>query len=376
MTRLTRSNGVFYSNIPERVVLGPNTNNKTITPINLIGQQHISYGKAQNENYVWLVENFASSTSPDHILGQTWYKPSTSNTGELLIAPNDNIGTSDWLTVPVISLVQAEPAISDSMPGRMIIQNNNSLKMLINGSWRTIPTRVSGEQYTERLLTIRYDPELYAEGEIVEINDPEFNGTGKPTLLVNSIRHNASWSNVARFNEGGAFTSLLDVPNGLTVSGTDALRFGGNYFWNAEVQAKDVRDPSKQKSWELSGIFNVDSSTTQVSNLPTDSSRYVKPDPRIVSGTLTNTTVIFDIVKTVELEDEGTEDWDVRVIAETEFPLLSDITDLSSGNIDVERYITNGDLYGIMFQGTTNESANLQWSIAFTVQGTPNTTIA
>ena len=46
--------------------------------INLIGRNYAGYGEAQNENFVFLLENFARSTQPSHPLsGQIWYDSST-----------------------------------------------------------------------------------------------------------------------------------------------------------------------------------------------------------------------------------------------------------------------------------------------------------
>lgn len=42
--------------------------------ITLVGKNYAGYGKTQNENFVYLLENFASSTQPQRpTVGQTWY---------------------------------------------------------------------------------------------------------------------------------------------------------------------------------------------------------------------------------------------------------------------------------------------------------------
>ena len=46
----------------------------TSTDLTLIGKNYAGYGQAQNDNFVWLLENFASTTQPPNPLaGQIWY---------------------------------------------------------------------------------------------------------------------------------------------------------------------------------------------------------------------------------------------------------------------------------------------------------------
>jgi hypothetical protein len=49
--------------------------NTTATSISLIGKNVENFGLLQNENFVWLLENFAGSTAPENPLpGQIWFK--------------------------------------------------------------------------------------------------------------------------------------------------------------------------------------------------------------------------------------------------------------------------------------------------------------
>ena len=59
-------------------VVPDGTINTTSTSLNLVGRAVSSYGTAENENYVFLLENFANDTGPlQPILGQLWYNSST-----------------------------------------------------------------------------------------------------------------------------------------------------------------------------------------------------------------------------------------------------------------------------------------------------------
>lgn len=56
------------------VTVADGTVNTTATNLVLVGRNYFSYGESQNENFVKLLENFASSSAPSSpITGQLWY---------------------------------------------------------------------------------------------------------------------------------------------------------------------------------------------------------------------------------------------------------------------------------------------------------------
>ena len=114
MYRIKRTNGNFFASVPDNVILGPNIPSAAPSPLNLVGRNKVSYGQAQNENFIWLLENFANNSAPAYPLkGQLWYDYTNddgSSGGELKIAPYDGIDSSQWITVPIISQVTTEPA--------------------------------------------------------------------------------------------------------------------------------------------------------------------------------------------------------------------------------------------------------------------------
>jgi hypothetical protein len=59
-------------------VVADGTVNTTATDLSLVGRALTDYGTFENENYVFLLENFANSTAPlQPILGQLWYNSSS-----------------------------------------------------------------------------------------------------------------------------------------------------------------------------------------------------------------------------------------------------------------------------------------------------------
>ena len=60
------------------VAVIPDGTTNTSTSLSLVGQGVNNYGTAENENWVYLLENFAAPTAPlNSILGQLWYNSST-----------------------------------------------------------------------------------------------------------------------------------------------------------------------------------------------------------------------------------------------------------------------------------------------------------
>lgn len=84
---ITNTRGETVANVASGTI------NNTATDITLIGKDYAYYGQPQNENYVYLLENFANSTPPEYpIQGQLWY-----NTETNVISVYS--GSSVWSTV-------------------------------------------------------------------------------------------------------------------------------------------------------------------------------------------------------------------------------------------------------------------------------------
>ena len=61
----------------ELIVLDDGTIDTT-TSLNLVGRNYVGYGEAQNENFVFLLENFSNANPPTRPLkGQLWYNSET-----------------------------------------------------------------------------------------------------------------------------------------------------------------------------------------------------------------------------------------------------------------------------------------------------------
>jgi hypothetical protein len=83
-------------------IVADGTVNTTATDLALVGRALTDYGTYENENYVYLLENFANSTAPlQPILGQLWYNSTTD-----VISAYSTANT--WVALATQDYVQAQ----------------------------------------------------------------------------------------------------------------------------------------------------------------------------------------------------------------------------------------------------------------------------
>jgi len=102
----------------------------TSTTLGLVGRNYVGYGETQNENFVWLLENFSNSNPPARPLqGQTWYNSDTK-----LLHVYD--GTK-WVVVGAAVLSLIQPA--DAAPGELWMNTASSQLSVWDGTaWKFI----------------------------------------------------------------------------------------------------------------------------------------------------------------------------------------------------------------------------------------------
>jgi len=106
---ITNYDGTFLVSVPNSTI------NTTTTSLGLIGQNSVNFGLALNENFVYLLQNFSSSTPPSSpIQGQIWYNSITSvmnfydgNQWQVLSPPFDgDAGTAQVMITSVTPQVE------------------------------------------------------------------------------------------------------------------------------------------------------------------------------------------------------------------------------------------------------------------------------
>jgi hypothetical protein len=96
----------------------------TSTSLNLLGKNYLGYGELIAENFVHLLENFASSIAPiSPVTGQIWF-----NTGERRLKLNTD--NSNWKTIAFLAAQNSVPTVGTSIRGDFWYDTaNNSIKI-------------------------------------------------------------------------------------------------------------------------------------------------------------------------------------------------------------------------------------------------------
>jgi hypothetical protein len=186
-------------------VVGDGTVNTTATDLALVGRAVTNYGDYQNENYVYLLENFANPTAPTQpILGQLWYDSS-----------NDLISTYSTANVWVslasqdyVQLQKVSPAFSGTPTAPTAAASTNSLQLAttafvqnnkVSPAFTGTPTAPTAAALTN---TTQIATTAFVQGEKIS---PAFSGTPTaPTAVAGTnttqIATTAFVSNSPAFN--------------------------------------------------------------------------------------------------------------------------------------------------------------------------------
>jgi hypothetical protein len=96
--QIDRYNGTFFSEVPDQTV------DTSSCDLKLIGKNYAGYGEVQNENFLFLLENFRGLTAPRRpIPGQIWYDEATNK-----IKFRDS--TAVWRTLAVTDVSGTAPS--------------------------------------------------------------------------------------------------------------------------------------------------------------------------------------------------------------------------------------------------------------------------
>lgn len=132
--------------------------NTVDTTLSLVGRGYPNYGEKIAENFLHLLENFASSTPPENpIEGQLWYD--TSNTGRKVLRIMDGTATSArWPSANGIYQQDTDPKLAPSAGLKegdiWVDTGNNQLKIYNNNSWTTVgPSTTGGTGIESSVLT-------------------------------------------------------------------------------------------------------------------------------------------------------------------------------------------------------------------------------
>jgi hypothetical protein len=205
----------------------------TSTSLGLVGRNYVGYGETQNENYVFLLENFANTAPPSRaLLGQLWFD---SNNKVI----NTYNGT-EWYPVGNAVISDTEP--STPSEGQMwLVTPINQLFVYTNGSWNFIgPEAVPGFGTTRaKSTTIR-----------------DVGGIDRPViqLLVNDVVVAICSANNFTIASSNAIEGFETVVQGITLSTSSNVK--GNLQGNAST-ASLLETPRTINGVTFSGGSNI-----------------------------------------------------------------------------------------------------------------------
>jgi hypothetical protein len=212
----------------------------TSTSLGLVGRNYVGYGETQNENFVFLLENFANTAPPARPLkGQTWFNSTTS-----LLHVYD--GTK-WAIVGAAVLSITAPE-GPSVGQLWLRTTDNTLHVWTAAGWAFIgPEAVAGFGTTRARST-----------SLLDTTD-----TSRPVILltVNGIVIAICSSIAFTIAASNAVEGFLDLETGITLSSLRKVK--GSLVGNA-TSATFLENPRTINGVSFNGGSNitVKSSTT------------------------------------------------------------------------------------------------------------------
>ena len=225
-------------------VVDDGTVNTTATDLALIGRAVINYGEYQNENYVYLLENFADSSAPlQPILGQLWYNSATDtisaySTANTWTALASQTYVDAQKISPAFTGVPTAPTASDltntTQLATTAFVQNNKISPAFTGT-PTAPTASNGTSTTQIATTAYVQNQLSSSSGITTVGTITGGNlvTGGLVSAVGNVTSgnvNTGIVNAAGNITGGNLISLADI-NGVTVSASGNV-IGANFIGN------------------------------------------------------------------------------------------------------------------------------------------------
>jgi microcystin-dependent protein len=157
------------------IIVADNTLNNETT-LNFPGRGTTAYGQAVNENFLHILENFASTTAPLRpVEGQLWYD-STQGVDQLKVYDGTN-----WVASGGLKKASAAPAVANSSAGDLWVNTESQQLYLFTGSaWVLV-----GPDFSDGLLTGATAQAIVGTDDIT-YNVLSIRVEDKPVIIISS----------------------------------------------------------------------------------------------------------------------------------------------------------------------------------------------
>lgn len=212
------------------------------TDLNLVGKNYVGYGEIQNENFVFLMENFANDTPPSRPLsGQTWFNSE--------LKTLNLYDGSDWVPVGAVTISEAEP---NAKLGAFWFKENSQQLFVYNESgWTLIgPEALEGYQTTRMVARLVYD----SDNNIHPVTIVLVNGIAVAIIAITNFVLNTS-------NEIDNFSIIRP---GINLSSTHGI--SGNLTGNA-TSATFLQNTRKINGTDFDGTADITVKAATLSSL-------------------------------------------------------------------------------------------------------------
>ena len=186
----------------------------TSTSLGLLGKNYTGYGEVQNENFIFLLENFANSSPPARpVKGQTWFN-STNN------VLNAYTGTV-W--IPVGSATPSATPPPEVLGAFWLKTTTNQLYVFVDPSWELV-----GPQLSEGFEKTRAESTILTD--VNEINHAVI------IFYINGVAEAICSSTTFTINLSNSVPGFSNLINGINVSSLSSLQ--GELLGNSATTTK------------------------------------------------------------------------------------------------------------------------------------------
>jgi hypothetical protein len=197
-------------------VVADGTVNTTATDLSLVGRALTDYGTFENENYVFLLENFANSTAPlQPILGQLWYNSAT----DVISTYGSGNAWIPLATQEYVQLQKVSPAFT-GIPTAPTAATGTATTQLATTAFVTNSPQFAGTPRAPTAATGTNTTQIATTAFVTA--SPEFLGT--PTAPTAAAGTNtAQLATTAFVTAGPQFSGIPTAPTAIAVSNNTQL---------------------------------------------------------------------------------------------------------------------------------------------------------